>query len=62
MPSGKWGYRIPNYSSGKRRFKCFISESEAIEAAIQLSRNLNKRQMKLINSHKNNVCLTLTHR
>ena len=24
MPSGKWGYRIPNYSSGKRRFKCFM--------------------------------------
>ena len=45
MPSGKWGYRIPNYSSGKRRFKCFISESEAIEAAIQLARNLNKRQI-----------------
>ena len=22
MPSGNWGYRIPNYSSGKHCFDC----------------------------------------
>ena len=33
MPSGNWGYRIPNYSSGKRRFDCHTDEAQAIEAA-----------------------------
>lgn len=44
MPSGNWGYRIPNYSSGKRRFDCFTSEAEATEAALSLARKLGDRQ------------------
>ena len=30
MPSGNWGYRTPNYSSGKGRFDCYANEAEAI--------------------------------
>jgi integrase len=44
MPSGNWGYRIPNYSSGKRRFDCHPDETEAIEAATRLARKLSERQ------------------
>jgi hypothetical protein len=35
MPSGNWSYRIPNYSSGKRRFDCYTDEAEAIDRVIQ---------------------------
>jgi hypothetical protein len=41
MPSGNWSYRIPNYSSGKRRFDCHPDEVEAIEAATRLARKLS---------------------
>ena len=44
MPSGNWGYRIPNYSSGKRCFDCYANEAEAIEAATHLARKLSERQ------------------
>ena len=44
MPSGNWGYRIPNYSSGKRRFDCYANEAEAIEAETPLARKLSERQ------------------
>ena len=44
MPSGNWGYRIPNYSSGKRRFDCHPDEAGAIEAATRLARKLSERQ------------------
>ena len=44
MPSGNWGYRIPNYSSGKRCFDCYANEAEAIEAATRLARKLSERQ------------------
>jgi len=44
MPSGNWAYRIPNYSSGKRRFDCHPDETEAIEAATRLARKLSERQ------------------
>ena len=44
MPSGNWGYRIPNYSSGKRRFDCHTDEADAIEAATRLARKLSERQ------------------
>ena len=39
-----WGYRIPNYSSGKRCFDCYANEAEAIEAATRLARKLSERQ------------------
>ena len=44
MPSGNWGYRTPNYSSGKCRFDCYANEAEAIEAATRLARKLSERQ------------------
>ena len=44
MPSGNWAYRIPNYSSGKRRFDCHPDEAGAIEAATRLARKLSERQ------------------
>ena len=44
LPSGNWSYRIPNYSSGKRRFDCHPDEAEAIEAATRLARKLSERQ------------------
>ena len=43
MPSGNWAYRIPNYSSGKRRFDCHPDEAGAIEAATRLARKLSER-------------------
>ena len=45
MPSGNWGYRIPNYSSGKRCFDCYANEAEAIEAATRLARKLSDASM-----------------
>ena len=44
MPSGNWGYRIPNYSSGKCPFDCYANEAEAIELATRLARKLSERQ------------------
>ena len=44
MTSGNWAYRIPNYSSGKRRFDCHPDEIEAIEATTHLARKLSERQ------------------
>ena len=44
MPSGNWACRIPNYSSGKRRFDCHPDEAGAIEAATRLARKLSERQ------------------
>ena len=53
MPSGNWGYRIPNYSSGKRRFDCYTDEAEAIEAATRLARKLSERQHVAANMTNN---------
>ena len=40
MPSGNWAYRIPSYSSGKRRFDCHpVKATQAVKAddvAIQI--------------------------
>ena len=44
IPSGNWGYRIPNYSSGKRHFDCYTNDIEAIDAATLLAKKLSERQ------------------
>ena len=49
MPSGNWGYRIPNYSSGKRHFDCYTNDIEAIDAATLLAKKLSERQFLAAN-------------
>ena len=55
MPSGNWAYRIPNYSSGKRRFDCHTDEAEVIEAATRLARKLSERQHVAANMTNSNA-------
>ena len=43
-PSGNFAYMVSNYADGAtRRFDCYQSEAEAIEAAETLAKRLDKR-------------------
>ncbi len=45
IPSGGDGYMVANYATGKRRFDSYATESEALEAASRLVRQLSERQV-----------------
>ena len=36
---------VANYAGGKRRFDCYPTESDALEAANRLARQLSKRDV-----------------
>ncbi|MBU6402525.1 MAG: tyrosine-type recombinase/integrase [Verrucomicrobia bacterium] len=42
-PSGNVAFMVANYSAGKRRFDSYRTETEAIESAHRLARDLNER-------------------
>jgi len=44
-PSGQIGYQVANYASGKRRLDSYPTDTEAIEAANRLARQLSERQV-----------------
>ena len=45
LPSGKYGFQVANYASGKRRLNSYPTEAEALEAAQRLTRQLGARQV-----------------
>ncbi|HEX3857653.1 MAG TPA: tyrosine-type recombinase/integrase [Verrucomicrobiae bacterium] len=44
-PSGNVGFQVANYSGEKRRLDSYKSESDAMEAAIKLARQLSQRDV-----------------
>jgi len=48
-PVGNFAFMIPNYVNGKRRFDCYASEVEALEAAETLAKRLDARDYKAAN-------------
>ncbi|NBV23383.1 MAG: hypothetical protein EBS05_15870 [Proteobacteria bacterium] len=45
LPSGGYGFMVANYSAGKRRFDSYPTETEALDAAQRLARQLSERQV-----------------
>ncbi|HIL73932.1 MAG TPA: site-specific integrase [Verrucomicrobia bacterium] len=56
MPSGNWAYRIPSYSSGKRRFDCHpVKATQAVKAddvAIQIFTPTEMRKLLAATSNE----------
>ena len=44
-PADKVGYRVENYSTGKRRLDSYSDEADAMEAANKLARQLSQMDM-----------------
>lgn len=44
-PGGTFAFMVSNYAEGKRRFDCYPSEAEALEAASDLARKLSERDV-----------------
>src|SRR5881397_3050468 len=42
-PSGNYAYMVANYADGKRRFDSYASEADAMDAADQLARRIDRR-------------------
>jgi len=42
-PTGNIGYMVVNYADGKRRFDSYATETEALEAADKLAKQIDKR-------------------
>jgi len=44
-PAGRWAFMVANYANGKRRFDSYATETEALEAAGRLARQLSQRDV-----------------
>jgi len=45
MPNGHWGFMVANYSTGKRRWDSYPTETKAIAAAKLLAQRMSKQQV-----------------